>query len=88
MGFWFGLVTAFGWQAIHIPLVYLTIAAFCWQLSGGGLVWGAVSNAFRQRDLEVRGCKFDPHRPYHRISLISIALQMVVGNNSTAREEN
>jgi len=49
-----GILTAFGWQAIHIPLVYLTIAAFCWQLSGGGLVWGAVSNAFRQRDLEVR----------------------------------
>ena len=33
MGFWFGLVTAFGWQAIHIPLVYLTIVAFAGSLA-------------------------------------------------------
>ena len=30
--------------------------------------------------------RYDPHRPYHRILLISLALHMVVGNNPTARE--
>ena len=33
MGFWFGLVTTFGWQAIHILLSYLTIAAFAGSLA-------------------------------------------------------
>ena len=32
MGLWFGLVTTFGWQTIHAPFVYLTIAAFAGSL--------------------------------------------------------
>ena len=28
MGFWFGLVATFGWQAARAPLIYPTIAAF------------------------------------------------------------
>ena len=38
--------------------------------------------------LRNRRFEFDPRRPYYRILLILLALQVIVGNNSTVRDEN
>jgi uncharacterized membrane protein YuzA (DUF378 family) len=37
MGLWFGLVTAFGWQAIRTPIIFLVVAAFAGSLIVGFL---------------------------------------------------
>ena len=47
-GFWLGLVTTIGWQAIPIPLVYLTIAAFAGSLAVAVLLRAKASESGKQ----------------------------------------